>query len=106
MFFVDHQALLYLVNEPCNIGRIVRWFLILLELDFIMVVKKGKTHLRVDHLSRLTNGEKPERINDKLLETYLFTIEMVPKWFEETVSLMSIGNFKKVPARLVENSKP
>ena len=26
VFFTDHQALLYLVNKPCNTGRIVRWF--------------------------------------------------------------------------------
>ena len=24
VFFTDHQVLLYLMNEPCNIGRIVR----------------------------------------------------------------------------------
>ena len=56
VFFTDHQALLYLVNKPCNTGRIVRWFLILLEFDFTVVVKKGVTHLRADHLSRLMNG--------------------------------------------------
>ena len=39
VFFTDHQALLYLVNKPCNTGRIVRWFLILLEFDFTVVVK-------------------------------------------------------------------
>ena len=33
VFFVDHQALLYLVNKPCATGRIVRWFVILLEFD-------------------------------------------------------------------------
>ena len=51
VFFTDHQALLYLVNKSCNTGRIVRWFIILLEFDFTMVVKKGKTHQRADHLS-------------------------------------------------------
>ena len=45
IFFTDHQALLYLVNKPCNTGRIVRWFPILLEFDFTVVVKQGKTHL-------------------------------------------------------------
>ena len=43
VFFTDHQALLYLVNKPCNTGRIVRWFIILLEFDFTLVVKKGTT---------------------------------------------------------------
>ena len=44
VFFMDHQALLYWVHKPCSTGRIVRWFLILLEFDFIVVVKKGTTH--------------------------------------------------------------
>ena len=51
VFFTDHQVLLYLVNKPCNTGRIVRWFIILLEFDFTVVVKKGKTHQRANHLS-------------------------------------------------------
>lgn len=37
VFFTNHQALLYLVNKPCNTGRIVRWFIILLEFDFTVV---------------------------------------------------------------------
>ena len=40
IFFVDHQALLYLVNKPCSTRRIVHWFLILLEFDFTLVVNK------------------------------------------------------------------
>ena len=44
VFFIDHQVLLYLMNKPYNICRIVRWFLILLESDFRIVVKKGITH--------------------------------------------------------------
>ena len=84
----------------------IRWFLILFEFDFAVVVKQGKTHLRADHLSRLTNREKPEGINDELPNTYLLSIETVPKWSNQIVSLMSIGNFKQVPIRLVEKSKP
>ena len=79
VFFVDHQALLYLVNKPCSMGRIVRWFLILLEFDFTVVVKKGTTHQRADHLSYLTHGEPPIGVDDDLLDAYLFNIEMVPR---------------------------
>jgi hypothetical protein len=28
-FYIDHQALLYLVNMPCTTGRITRWLLLL-----------------------------------------------------------------------------
>ena len=80
MFFTDHQALLYLVNKPCNTSRIVRWFLILLEFDFTVVVKKGITHQRTNHLSRLLHGEAPDGIPDDPPDAYLFNVEMIPEW--------------------------
>ena len=94
VFFVDHQALLYLVNKPCSMGRIVRWFLILLEFDFTVVVKKGTTHQRADHLSHLTHGEPPFGVDDDLPDAYLFNIEMVPKWSEPWIPLLSIAQIE------------
>ncbi|MCO5558197.1 hypothetical protein L7F22_011776 [Adiantum nelumboides] len=92
VFFVDHQALLYLINKPCNTGRIVRWFIILLEFDFMVVVKKGATHQRADHLSRLMHGEAPTGIDDDLPDAYLFNIDMVPRWSEKVIPLLTIGS--------------
>ena len=91
---MDHQALFYLMNEPCNTSRVVRWFLILLELDFAKVVMKGITHQRVDHLSRLINGEAPIGVNDDLLDTYLFNVEMILEWSRDLVPLLTIGKLK------------
>ena len=51
VFFTNHKALLHLVNKPCNTRQIARWFLILLEFDFMVAVKKGITHQQADHLS-------------------------------------------------------
>ena len=82
-FYVDHQALLYLVNKPCSTGRITRWLLILLEFDFTLVFKKGTTHQRIYHLSRLKNDEPPLGVKDDFLDAYLFNIEMVPKWSDK-----------------------
>ena len=75
VFFVDHQARLYLVNKPCAIGRIVRWFVILLEFDFTVAVKKGSTHQRADHLSRITSGEAPIGVDDDIPDATLFQVE-------------------------------
>ena len=94
VFFTDHQVLLYLMNKPCNIGRIVRWSLILLEFDFTIVVKKGINHQRADHLSRLINGEAPIGVNDDLLDADLFNVDMIPKWSKNLVPLLTIGNLK------------
>ena len=41
VFFSNHQALMYLVNKSCNTGRLVRWFLILLEFDFYSSGEEG-----------------------------------------------------------------
>ena len=41
IFFVDHHALLYLVNKPCAIGKIIGWFVILLEFDVNVCAKPG-----------------------------------------------------------------
>ena len=57
IFFVDHHALLYLVSKPLSTSRIVRWFVILLKVYFIVSIKLGHSHPGVDHLSRITNGD-------------------------------------------------
>ena len=99
VFFTDHQALLYLVNKPCNTGRIVRWFLILLEFDFTVVVKKGITHQRADHLSRLINGEALVGVTDDLLDAYLFNVKMVPMWSKDIVPMLTVENLQLSTSR-------
>ena len=72
VFFINHQALWYLINKLCNTGRIVSSFLILLKFDFTIIVKEGNTHLRAVHLSHMTHGEIPNRVDDNLPNSYLF----------------------------------
>ena len=72
IFFVDHHVLMYLVNKTCATGHILRWFVILLEFDFTIVVKPGCSHQRADHLSHITNGEAPIGVDDDLLDATLF----------------------------------
>jgi hypothetical protein len=58
VFYVDHMALVYLVNKPHVLGRITRWLLLFLEDEFIVVHEPGKTHVVVDSLSRLLDNSK------------------------------------------------
>jgi hypothetical protein len=53
------MALVYLVNKPHVLGRIIRWLLLFLEYDFTIVYKPGRTHVVVDALSRLSNITEP-----------------------------------------------
>ena len=79
------------MNKPCATGRIVRWFVILLEFDFTVAVKSGKTHQRADHLSRIASGETPIGVDDDLPDAALFLVETTPKWVEPIVQLLTTG---------------
>ena len=67
-FFVDHQALLYLVNKPCAMGKVVRWFVILLEFDFKVAVKKCSTHHRATICHKLPR-ENPLKVSLMIYQT-------------------------------------
>jgi hypothetical protein len=54
-FYIDHMALMYLVNKPQVFGRLTKWLLLFLEYDFKIVYKPGKSHIMVDALNRLPN---------------------------------------------------
>jgi hypothetical protein len=56
VFYVDHMALVYLVNKPQVFGKIVRWLLLFFEYDFKIVYKISKSHLMA--LNRLPNQAK------------------------------------------------
>jgi hypothetical protein len=58
VFYVNHMALVYLVNKPQVFGKIARWLLLFLEYDFKIVYKPSRSHLMVDALSKLPNQAK------------------------------------------------
>jgi hypothetical protein len=53
IFYVNHMALVYLVNKPQVLRRIIRWLLLFLKYDFTLVYKPSKTHAILNSLSRL-----------------------------------------------------
>jgi hypothetical protein len=44
-FYVNHMALVYLVNKPQVSNRLARWLLLFLEYHFKIIYKLGKSHL-------------------------------------------------------------
>jgi hypothetical protein len=48
VFYVDHMAIIYLVNKPHVSRRITIWFLLFLEYEFTIVYKLGRTHVVLD----------------------------------------------------------
>ena len=97
VFFIDHQALLYLVNKPCLIGHITRWMLILLEFDFTFTIRKGTTHVLANHMSWIPNGEATTRVDDNLLDASLFLIDIVHGWVDEICHYLANGLLIVIP---------
>jgi len=72
--FTDHSTLKYLVNKLVLGGRICRWLLLFQKFDSKFIVKLGKLNVGPDHLSRITNGEEPMNLEEKLPNGQLFSV--------------------------------
>ena len=74
---------LYPMNKPCLTRRITHWLLILMEFDFTVAVRERRIHVLADHMSRISNREKPIGVDDDLPDAPLFLVDLVPEWAEE-----------------------
>jgi len=79
-FFVDHMALIYLVNKPHVSSRLVRRVLLFMEYDFKIIYKHGRSHLMADALSRLPNHTKLVGVPHQTYDVRVFTFQ--PKWLQ------------------------
>jgi hypothetical protein len=94
--FVDHMALVYLVNKPQVSGRIARWLLLFLEYDFTMVYKLGKTHGVADALSKSPNGEPATGVEDQLADASLYSVQpIIPDWLQDMTTYLQTGTLPK-----------
>nr|GFB59025.1 DNA-directed DNA polymerase [Tanacetum cinerariifolium] len=58
--YTDHLTLKYLLNKQDAKPRLLRWVLLLQEIDIIILDKKGSENLAADHISRLENPHQDE----------------------------------------------
>jgi len=66
------------------------------EYDFEIIVKLGKLNARPDHLSRITNGEKPKNLEENFLDANLFFVHISDDYFFDIVEFPS----KVVPHKI------
>ncbi len=83
VFYINHMALVYLVNKPHVSRKITRWLLLFLEYDFIVMYKLGKTHVDVDALSRLPDITEPTNVLNQTTYANLFYIG--PRWLNDVI---------------------
>ncbi|GJV34640.1 reverse transcriptase domain-containing protein [Tanacetum coccineum] len=76
--YTDHSALKYLLAKQDAKPILLRWILLLQELDVIIRDKKGSENLAADHLSRLENPHQSDLEKKEITETFpLETLGMV-----------------------------
>jgi hypothetical protein len=89
--FTNHSTLKYLVNKPMLEGRICRWLLSFQEYEFEIIVKPGKLNAEPYHLSRITNGEEPNKLEENFHDANLFSITIADDYFVDIVGFLSTG---------------
>jgi hypothetical protein len=86
--FTDPSSLIYLVNNPVLGGRVCIRLLLFQEFDFKVVVKHGRLNARLDHLSRITNGEEPNNLEDNIPYAQLFLVQ-TDEYFADIIEFLS-----------------
>ncbi len=92
IYFINHMALVYLVNKPQVSRRIIKWLLLVLEYDFTIVYKPSKSDVVVDALSTLLNNIKPIGVIDQTTNASLFNTGS--KWLNDVKEFLKIGQIE------------
>jgi hypothetical protein len=84
VFYANHMALVYLVNKPQVSGRIVRWLLLFLEYDFIIVYKPNVIADACQDYQILQHNVSNQTTNPSL-----FYIKL--EWFNDVKEFLKTG---------------
>ncbi|KAM1948695.1 hypothetical protein ACFX15_008850 [Malus domestica] len=79
IIYTDHAALKYLLTKKEAKPRLIRWMLLLQELDIEIRDKKGSENVVADHLSHLVHEEEVVPIPETFPDEQLMSIEVRPK---------------------------
>jgi hypothetical protein len=81
VFYVNHMALIYLVNKPQVLRIKVIWLLLFIKYDFIVVYKPGRIHVVEDTFSRLLDITKPTSVPNPTIDANLFYTKL--EWLKD-----------------------
>ena len=87
--FSYHATLRYLLTKKEAKPRLIRWILLLQEIDLeIRRDKRGSDNLVVDHLSRLIHVENTLPLHESFPEEQLFYISTRTPWYADIVNYL------------------
>ena len=101
--YSDHAALRYLLKKKEAKPRLIRWILLLQELNMEIRDKKGVENTVADHLSRLVVSEEELPLQDRFPDEQLFSVEESIPWYADIVNYLvtrqvpsTMSNFQKL----------
>ncbi len=92
VFYVNHMALIYLVNKPQVLRIIVKWLLLFFKYDFTIVYKPSITHVVTYALQRLLDNTKPTSVLDQT--TYASLSYTRPEWLNDVKEFKQTRQFE------------
>jgi hypothetical protein len=111
IFYVDHDALKYMINKPQLSGRVARWVLLLQEFNFTIQVRPRKHYANADRLSRISDELGFEPIDDEFPDAQLFNVDIIHLEYADIIYYLDKGIFPldcndKQKRRLVYRAEP
>ncbi|RDY08534.1 Retrovirus-related Pol polyprotein from transposon 17.6, partial [Mucuna pruriens] len=100
IIFSDHAALKYLLKNPDAKPRLIRWMLLLQELDLEIRDKKGADNVVADHLSRIECEPDPMPIQDDFPDEQLLHMDTSTPWFEDICNFIVASQFPPEASQL------
>ncbi len=89
IFYIDHVALVCLLNKPQISSMLIKWLLLFMEYDFKIVYKPSKSHIMVYALSILPNHNEPIGVPNQTYDYHMFTLQ--PKWLQSVYEYLLKG---------------
>eukprot|EP00253_Pinus_taeda_P029126 PITA_29126 len=97
-----HSAIRYLMNKPITNGKVIRWLLLLQELNIIVLDRPRKQNTVTDFLSRIPNIKEDSPIKDKFPNEYIFAVTTQTPWFVDVANYLVTG---ELPSHLLPREK-
>ena len=92
---INHYAIRYFMNKYDVNTRIIRWILLLQELDITVLDKPNKHNVVVEFLSKLTHDVDRDLVDDAFPNENLFSISVQTPWFSNIENYLAIRQLPK-----------